>query len=109
MLFSERCGGCHTFQAAGTEGSILGVRPTGPNLDGRRETRRQVLFAIRNGGFSGGIMPQNIAVGKEAEMLAEFVAKYAGRGADSPLSPQSREGSAAPESSAKSNDTKKKG
>ena len=36
----------------------------GPNLDYRRETKDQVLYAIRNGGFSGAIMPQNIVVGE---------------------------------------------
>ena len=37
-----------------------------------------MLYAIRNGGFSGAIMPQNIVVGEDAEAVAEFVAKYAG-------------------------------
>ena len=34
------------------------------------------LYAIRNGGFSSGPMPQNIVVGEEAEAVAEFLAKY---------------------------------
>ena len=55
-----------------------GQRPTGPNLDYRKEDHNQVLYAIRNGGFSGAIMPQNIVVGKDAEQVADFVAKYAG-------------------------------
>ena len=38
-----------------------------------------VIYAIRNGGFSGAIMPQNIVVGDDAEKVAEFVAKYAGQ------------------------------
>jgi hypothetical protein len=38
-----------------------------------------VIYAIRNGGFSGAIMPQNIVVGENAEKVAAFVAKYAGR------------------------------
>jgi hypothetical protein len=37
-----------------------------------------VLFAIRNGGFSSGPMPQDIVVGEEAEKVADFVAKYSG-------------------------------
>ena len=53
----------------------------GPNLDNRRETKDQVLYAIRNGGFSGAIMPQNIVVGEDAEAVAEFVAEYAGKSA----------------------------
>ncbi len=83
-LFAERCAGCHTLEAAGTEGSNPEERVAGPNLDNRLETKDQVLYAIRNGGFSGAIMPQNIVVGKEAEAVADFVAKYAGKSATSP-------------------------
>jgi cytochrome c551 len=88
QLFAARCGGCHTLEAAGTEGSS-GARPTGPNLNQRRETRNQVLYAIRNGGFSGAIMPQNIVVGAEAQAVADFVAKNAGSKAKNPPSPKS--------------------
>jgi mono/diheme cytochrome c family protein len=86
QLFSERCAGCHTLSAAGTQGSA-GERISGPNLDNRRETPATVLYAIRNGGFSGAIMPQNVVVGKDAEAVAAFVAKYAGRKAKSPPAP----------------------
>jgi mono/diheme cytochrome c family protein len=87
-LFRERCSGCHTLEAAGAEGSVLGTRPTGPNLNKRTETSDSVLYAIRNGGFSGAIMPQNIVVGDDAKVLADFVAKYAGTEAKSPPSPK---------------------
>ena len=83
-LFAERCAGCHTLEAAGTEGSDQKERVAGPNLNNRRETKGQVLYAIRNGGFSGAIMPQNIVVGKDAEAVAAFVAEYAGKSAKSP-------------------------
>jgi mono/diheme cytochrome c family protein len=83
-LFAERCAGCHTLEAAGTEGSNPDERVAGPNLNNRRETKDQVLYAIRNGGFSGSIMPQNIVVGEDAEAVAEFVAKYAGQSAEGP-------------------------
>ena len=83
-LFAERCGGCHTLEAAGTEGSNPAERIAGPNLNARKETKDQVLYAIRNGGFSGAIMPQNIVVGEEAEAVAEFVAEYAGKDATAP-------------------------
>ena len=86
-LFAERCAGCHTLEAAGTEGSNPEERVAGPNLNNRRETKDQVLYAIRNGGFSGAIMPQNIVVGEDAEAVAEFVAKYAGKSADGPAGP----------------------
>jgi hypothetical protein len=39
-----------------------------------------VLFAIRNGGFSGAIMPSNVVVGQDAQQVAAFVSKYAGHG-----------------------------
>ncbi len=37
-----------------------------------------MLFAIRNGGFSGAIMPANIVVGEDAEKIADFLSKYSG-------------------------------
>jgi mono/diheme cytochrome c family protein len=86
QLFSERCAGCHTLAAAGTHGSV-GERISGPNLNYRKETKTTVLYAIENGGFSGAIMPQNIAVGRDAQDIAAFVAKYAGTKAKSPPSP----------------------
>jgi mono/diheme cytochrome c family protein len=81
-LFLERCSGCHTLAAVGAEGSATSVkdrvRTNGPNFDFRKEHPAEVLFAIRNGGFSGAIMPQNIVVGKDATEVALFLAKYAG-------------------------------
>jgi mono/diheme cytochrome c family protein len=80
QLFSERCGGCHTLEAAATQGTAnRSQRTQGPNFDQRRETVDDVIFAIRNGGFSGAIMPQNIVVGPDAEKVAAFLAKYAGQ------------------------------
>ena len=87
QLFADRCAGCHTLSAAGTHGSV-GERISGPNLDYRRETPETVLYAIHNGGFSGAIMPQNVVVGKEADAVARFVAKYAGTKAKSPPGPK---------------------
>jgi mono/diheme cytochrome c family protein len=80
VLFATRCAGCHTLEAAGAQGTgNRGLRTQGPNLDGRRETYEDALFAIQNGGFSGAIMPQNIVVGEEAEAVARFVAKFSGQ------------------------------
>ena len=80
QLFAERCSGCHTLSAAGTQGTAnRSQRVQGPDFDQRTETIDDVLFAIRNGGFSGAIMPQNIVVGDDARKVAEFVAKYAGK------------------------------
>ena len=80
QIFSERCAGCHTLTPAGTEGSAnRSERVQGPNLDQRNETMDDVIYAIRNGGFSGAIMPHNIVVGADAQKVAAFVAKYAGQ------------------------------
>jgi len=82
-LFATHCAGCHTLDVAGTQGSATKIRDRervdGPNFNTRRETADQVLYAIRNGGFSGAIMPENIVVGKEAQDVAKFLAKYAGQ------------------------------
>jgi len=87
-LFVEHCSGCHTFEAAGTEGSAAKVKTRenkdGPNFNQRKETKEDVLYAIENGGFSSGPMPQNIVTGEDAEKIAEFIAKYSGPGAPKP-------------------------
>ncbi len=85
-LFYERCSGCHSLEVANSYGSKApgevkaGERTNGPDFNVRKETRDDVLFAIRNGGFSGAIMPANIVVGEDAQAVAEFLAKYSGRG-----------------------------
>lgn len=84
VLFSQRCAGCHTLSYAATHGSAANVRTreitNGPNFDQRCERPvSRVLYAIENGGFSGAIMPQNVVLGQEAQAVAQFVAKYAGR------------------------------
>ena len=87
-LFVEHCAGCHTFEAAGTEGSAAKVKTRenkdGPNFDQRKETKEDVLYAIENGGFSSGPMPQNIVTGEDAKKIAAFIAKYSGPGAPKP-------------------------
>ena len=90
-LFSQRCSGCHTLTVVGAQGSATKVRDRervdGPNFDQRKEEADQVLYAIRNGGFSGAIMPENIVVGKEAQEVAQFLAKYSGRKRKAPKGP----------------------
>ncbi len=82
VLFVERCGACHTLTAAGTQGSAEKVTDKenvdGPSFDTRKVTAEDVEYAIENGGFSGAIMPENIATGAEKEAIAQFLAKYAG-------------------------------
>jgi mono/diheme cytochrome c family protein len=85
VLFNERCSGCHSIDAANSYGSKPpgeiepGERTNGPNFNVRRVQRDEVLFAIRNGGFSGAIMPANIVVGRDAEDVAAFLDKYSGK------------------------------
>lgn len=86
VLFNQHCSGCHTIAAANAYGSKPpkqkqgGERTNGPNFNVRKESRNDVLFAIRDGGFSGAIMPANIVVGDEADKVADFLSKYSGRG-----------------------------
>ena len=86
-LFNENCAGCHSLSVAGAEGSATDVgsreRKDGPNFNERQETAEDVLYAIENGGFSSGPMPQNIVTGEEAQQVAEFVARYSGGGPSS--------------------------
>ncbi len=81
-LFLQRCSGCHTLSVVGAQGSATSIkdrlRTNGPNFDFRKEQYNQVLYAIRNGGFSGAIMPQDIFLGVQAQEVAAFLAKYAG-------------------------------
>jgi mono/diheme cytochrome c family protein len=81
-IFQQNCSGCHTIEAAGTQGSATDPNDReyvdGPNFDTRQEEVDQVLYAIRNGGFSSGPMPQDIVVGEEAQRVAEFVAASSG-------------------------------
>jgi mono/diheme cytochrome c family protein len=81
-LFAERCAGCHTMDLVGAQGGATLIkdreRVDGPNFNVRKETTDSVLYAIRNGGFSGAIMPENIVVGNDANDVAAFLAKYAG-------------------------------
>jgi len=85
-LFNERCSGCHSLDAANAYGSKPpgelegGERTNGPNFNVRQVSKDDALFAIRNGGFSGAIMPANIVVGQNAERVADFLAEYSGKG-----------------------------
>ena len=84
VLFNERCSGCHTLDRANSYGSkpvgqlAGGERTYGPNFNVRKVNREDALYAIRNGGFSGAIMPANIVMGEDAEKVAEFLDKYSG-------------------------------
>jgi mono/diheme cytochrome c family protein len=91
-LFVEHCSGCHTLSAAGTQGSAAKVQTRenkdGPNFDQRTETADDVVYAIENGGFSSGPMPQDIVTGEDAKKIAEFIAKYSGKEGARPPDPK---------------------
>jgi mono/diheme cytochrome c family protein len=82
VLFRDHCSGCHTLSVVGAQGSATSikdrVKTSGPNFNIRKENVEQVLYAIRNGGFSGAIMPENIVLGDDAHDIAEFLAHYSG-------------------------------
>jgi mono/diheme cytochrome c family protein len=80
QLFVQKCGACHTFDAAGTNGQV------GPNLGDIAVTKGDVLHAIRTGGgrhtkgqgtVSSGNMPAGLYSGKDAQDVAAFVAANA--------------------------------
>ena len=81
-LFVARCSGCHTLSVVGAEGGASEVRDRervdGPNFNVRKECVDDVLYAIRNGGYSGAIMPENLVVGQQAEDVATFLQEYSG-------------------------------
>jgi mono/diheme cytochrome c family protein len=82
VLFRDHCSGCHTLSIVGAQGSATSIKNrlpnNGPNFNIRKENVEQVLYAIRNGGFSGAVMPENIVLGGDAKSIAEFLAKYSG-------------------------------
>jgi mono/diheme cytochrome c family protein len=85
VLFGEHCGVCHTLAAANADGKV------GPNLDVLQPPQSLVLRTIVNGclqnppanspqtclGF--GTMPASLVQGKDAQDVAAFVARVAGR------------------------------
>ncbi len=95
QLFSERCAGCHTMDAAGAQGSAVQVsdkeRVDGPNFNVRQACYADTLYALQNGGYSGAIMPANLVVGKDADAVARFLAEYSGRDRETSASPSGPE------------------
>ena len=82
QLFVDKCSGCHTLDKVGAEGSSSKVRDKervdGPNFNVRKECATEILYAIRNGGYSGAIMPENLVVGQQAQDIADFLERYSG-------------------------------
>jgi mono/diheme cytochrome c family protein len=85
-LFGEHCAVCHTLAAANAIGKV------GPNLDTLKPPASLVLNTINNGclpNASGanaseqclgqGVMPAGIVQGRDAQNVANFVARVAGK------------------------------
>lgn len=74
VRFNSICQQCHTLAEAGAVGKV------GPNLDKLKPKKALVLDAILKGRARGaGRMPAGLYQGKDAEDVAAFVAKVAGR------------------------------
>ena len=72
--FNRACGQCHTLSASNSVGRV------GPDLDQLRPPKELVLDAIDKGRARGmGQMPAQVVEGQEAENVAAFVARTAGR------------------------------
>jgi mono/diheme cytochrome c family protein len=87
-LFETNCGTCHTLYAAGTDGNFGPnldqlLAPTGPSTDPStiKATKTRVLNAIDNGVDSStpGRMPAGILSGEQAQQVANFVSREAGK------------------------------
>jgi mono/diheme cytochrome c family protein len=84
-LFFQKCGVCHTLAAANSVGKV------GPNLDSLQPPYSLVLNTINNGCVQNppkgsseaclgyGTMPAGIVQGQQAQEIAQFVAKVAGK------------------------------
>jgi hypothetical protein len=85
-LFGQHCGVCHTLAAANAVGEV------GPNLDQIQPSTSLVLHTIQNGCLQNpppsqsnetclgyGTMPSNILLGNQANEVAQFVARVAGK------------------------------
>ena len=73
-LFGRSCVQCHTLKAANAVGTV------GPSLDAIRPPKELTIDAIEKGRARGqGQMPALLYEGQEAEQVAEFVERVAGR------------------------------
>jgi mono/diheme cytochrome c family protein len=74
FLFRRTCASCHTLAAVNARGV------TGPNLDQIGQvTPQRVLNAIRIGGTGQKRMPAGLLDGQDAQDVAAYVSKVAGR------------------------------
>jgi mono/diheme cytochrome c family protein len=73
QLFAHTCGTCHTLRSAGVREAV------GPDLDRVGGlTAERVRAQIRTGTLDSS-MPANLLVGDDADRVARYVARVAGR------------------------------
>lgn len=73
-LFHDSCSSCHSLAAANARGV------TGPNLDQIGQVNEaRVLNALRIGGTGDGRMPAGLLSGGDAQAVAYYVSRVAGR------------------------------
>jgi mono/diheme cytochrome c family protein len=73
-LFRETCASCHNLDAVNARGV------TGPDLDEIGQvTKQRVLNAIRIGGTGQKRMPSGLLQGRDADEVASYVSKVAGK------------------------------
>src|SRR3712207_3799959 len=76
-LFGQRCKICHSLRASNATANV------GPNLDELKPPAALTLDAIENGRARGnGQMAADLAEGREAEAIADYVEAVAGRSAN---------------------------
>ena len=74
QVFAQQCASCHTLAAAHAVGKV------GPNFDQLKPPKALVLNAVQVGRSRGnGTMPAGLVTGPDADAVAAFVAKTAGR------------------------------
>jgi cytochrome c6 len=73
QLFASTCGSCHTLKDAGAAGRV------GPDLDQLEPDSARVTQAIQRGGAGSGTMPPTLLHGQDAQLVAAYVAKVAGK------------------------------
>ena len=74
LLFRHTCASCHSLSAVNARGV------TGPNLDSLAPLDKQrVLNAIRRGGTGQGRMPAGLLQDGDADAVASYVSKVAGK------------------------------
>jgi cytochrome c553 len=73
-LFRHTCASCHNLDAVNARGV------TGPDLDTLGQVdKKRVLNAIHRGGTGQGRMPSGLLQGRDADDVATYVAKVAGK------------------------------